>query len=62
MTELSDAKRILFYLLHSKKPDDLTSVEIDVMYYLSKDKCIQKIFDDGVKASIDNRLQKGEVK
>lgn len=45
MNEILEAKRRLYYLLMTKPTDELTGSEIDVAYYLAKDKDIQSIFD-----------------
>ncbi len=45
MDELLEAKRTLYYLLLKTNEDKITDNEVEIIFLLSKDEQIQKLFD-----------------
>lgn len=42
--KLKEAKRQLYFLLLNRKEEEFSDTEIDLLFYLSKDKQIQEIY------------------
>lgn len=55
--KLLEAKRELYHLL-LKKGDDVTDNEIEIMFYLSKDKQIQELLNKKINGSNSGTTRK----
>lgn len=58
---LEKAKTDLYSLLLNKKVDELSEIEIELMFQLSRDPCINKILVNKVKEIISETISENEM-